>query len=301
MTLPQRVQDELQAAEALENADKAARANAAQVLTSAADLIVPPTTPQASANPQVPPPPAQPAQPDEDFRQKYKSLQGVYNADVVQLRNQLKEMASVVQSLTAQKTAPQSSAPTVDPKDIETFGEEMMGMVQRYVTGAVTALESRIVQLETTVNGVAQKTAETAEQQFYKLLTDLVPDWRKINTQNEWLQWLGEVDDIYGVPRQQALDHAFGNSDAHRVAKVFKAFKDAQPPVSTSTLDSLITPDGAASVAPTAVGTNKPILSQKAITDFYNDLARGTYAGRQEEADAIEARINEAVAENRVR
>jgi hypothetical protein len=301
MSLPQRVQDELLAAEALEAADKAARSQAPTTVANAADLIVQPAPSAVSAPPQEPPPPAPPpAQEEETYRHKYKSLQGVYNADVVQLRNQIKDLVSQVQVLSSVKEAPQAAQSSVDPKDIEVFGEEMMGMVQRYVTGAVTTLESRIAGLEASINGVAQRTAETAEQHFYKLLTELVPDWRKVNGDDTWLEWLGVADDVYGVPRQAALDNAFKNLDAHRVANVFRAYKAALPKVSTPTLESQITPDGAGNSAP-APAPAKPFLSEKAIMSFYKDMAQGAYVGREKEAETIEAEINLAVAEGRVR
>lgn len=308
MTLPTRVQEELLAAEALEAADKAAREASVQSLNSAADLIVP-QQPQFESAPQQAPAPAAPtAQVDDSVRQeyealkqKYKTLQGIYNADSVAMRQQLSDLAGQVQSLTsARQVESQPAAVSVDPKDIESFGEEMMSMVQRYVTGAVKVLESRIAQLETTVNGVAAKATQTQEKQFYDLLTKLVPNWRAVNTEDRWLEWLGVEDDVYGVPRQAALDNAFKAGDAQRVANVFTAYLASQPKPASNGLAGQVAPSGAGNpVAPTAVA--KPIISQKAINDFFRDVALDKYVGREQEAAAIEHEINVAVAENRVR
>lgn len=37
------------------------------------------------------------------------------------------------------------------------------------------------------------------------------------------------------------------------------------------------------------------------VTAFYNDVARGKYAGREREQERIEALINQALAEGRIR
>lgn len=304
MSLPQRVEEQLKAAEALEAADKAAREqSAAPVVADAAQLLVVPETPPVSAPPQAPATPAAPAAPVEDFQHKYKVLQGMYNADVVKLRAQVSDLTEVIQRLQTQSPAPsQEPASTVDPKDIETFGEEMMGMVQRYVTGAVKVLEARVAAVEQAVNGVAQSTAETSRQQFYTLLTKLVPDWREVNVDEGWLTWLGQADDVYGVPRQSALDNAFKHLDAQRVANVFTAFKAAQPRTpAPPSLEAQVSPSGAGGSSAPAAPAAKPVVSERAIQAFYKDLALGAYAGRDAEANAIEAQINAAVAEGRVR
>lgn len=297
MQLPQRVQDQLQAAEALEQADQAARAQALPRVSSISDLIAPVPAPVA-APPQVQAPVAQPPTPKDDFEHKYRVLQGMYEADVKQLKAAVRDL-TVAQSNRAAEQSP-AAAPTVDPKDVEAFGNDMMDMVQRYVTGAVNTLEARVQALEAQLGSVTQDTAQTKEQQFYALLGQLVPAWRAVNETEAWLQWLGVRDEVYGLPRQAALDNAFGRLDAPQVAKVFSAYISSIPAApAIPSMDNQITPDGAGSSAP-QVQAAKPILSERAITAFYNDKARGAYAGREAEADAIEAQIDAAVAEGRV-
>jgi hypothetical protein len=303
MSLPQRVQEQLQAAEAMEQQEQAAREAAAKAAptVSLADLTAQPQNPPASEPPApvaaVPPPVA----PKEDFEQKYRTLQGMYSADVKQMRTQIGQLVEQVRSLQTKEPEP-PPAPATDPQDIVKFGEDMMEMVQRYVTNAVTAVTARIEALERTVNGVNEKAALTAEQQFYTLLDQLQPDWKQINEDPRWLAWLGVKDDVYGVPRQAALDRAFQQEDARQVAKVFQAFVASLPKTPAQpTLDNQVVPDSAGGTTPPTPTPNKPMLSERAITAFYNDVARGVYVGRQAEQDALEAQINAAVAEGRVR
>lgn len=296
MQLPQRVQDQLQAAEALEAADQVARAQAPTRVSSVADLVAPIPAPVAVAAPQPAAPAPAPAAPKDDFEHKYRVLQGMYEADVKQVKAELRDLKAA-QSARAQEPAP---LPVADPRDVEAFGNDMMDMVQRYVTGAVNTLEARIQNVEAQLGSVTQETALTKEQQFYALLGQLVPSWRAVNDTDAWLQWLGVKDEVYGLPRQAALDNAFNRLDAQQVAKVFNAYVSSVPAApAPASMENQITPDGAGSSAP-QVEAAKPILSERAITAFYNDKARGAYRGREAEADTLEAQIDTAVAEGRV-
>lgn len=305
-----RVQADLQAAEALE-AQLQAPTSGAPVVTSVADLVAPPAAnppPNEPTQQQAPVEPvAQPAPPKEDFEHKYRVLQGMYSADVASTKKQLSEMerrfAGVVDELTTLKARETSAAPApaVDSKDVENFGADLVEMVQRHMDKVLALVNTRLGTLEQKVNGVTQQTALTQEQQFYATLGTLVPDWKEINVDQRWLAWLAQEDPVYGAPRQAALDVAHQRMDPVRVASVFKAFKDGlPPPPAPSSLADQVAPSGAASVVPVATPP-KPFLSEKAINDFYRDLGRGFYAGREAEANQIEAEINAAVAEGRVR
>jgi hypothetical protein len=142
----------------------------------------------------------------------------------------------------------------------------------------------------------------TLEQQFYAALKGLVPDWEQVNTNDNWLQWLAETDPVYGMPRQAALDNGRKNLDVQRVANVFNAFKAAHPVKQQDSLASQVAPTTVASPAPvTPVATQKPILAAKFIEKFYSDQAKGRYVGREAEMNRLEAEINQAAAEGRIR
>ena len=311
--LPTRVQAELNAADALMAQDQAARAAAPPVATIA-DLTKPPV-PQAQTPvppPTAPTPPAAP--PAESFEQKYKSLQGKYNAEVPALARKAAEQDRVIAEMSAQlRTLTETkAAPTTPPvsdaqdiKDIKDFGPDLCEMVARVtskkIAEAMAALEPRLAQLGGQVTTVTQQAAVSAETQFYQLLSKLMPDWEQINGQEAWLKWLGVIDPVYGVRRQAGLDDAFAKLDAERVATVFSTFKASIPPAPTpETLQNQQVPDTSGGSPPPAPDA-KPILSQQAVQAFYRDQSRGVYAGREAEAAAIEAQIDIAVAEGRVR
>lgn len=304
MSLPQRVQDDLLAAEALEAQFNQERAQPSQAVQNVSELTAPLAV--VSAPPQIAEPP--PASPKEDFEQKYRTLQGKYAAEVPTLSRQVNEANRRVNDLDRQLQELQRAKPveppqklSTDPKDVENFGADLIEMVQRYAERKSAEMESRIAALEQQITGVSEKAEVTLEQQFYATLDQLVPQWRQINGDSRWLTWLGETDPVYGAPRQAALNSARTNLEVQRVAAVFNAFLTSLPePVKPGSLANQVAPTGSASSAP-AVAPAKTFVSEKAIKDFYNDLGRGRYAGRQSEADAIEAVINSAIAEGRVR
>lgn len=321
MTLPKAIQRQADEAAAQEQALQQRTAQAPELVTDPAKL---------PANEPAPPQPSEPAQPaatpaptpkpDDSLEQKYKTLQGMYNSQVPQLQRALKAaqdqyttVSQTVEELKARLDKPSKpqDKPAADPKDVENFGADLVDMVNRQAeriyaamvsqfNDSVTSFDARLKAVEQSVTGVSQKADTTLEQQFYAALSGLVPDWETVNSDERWLAWLSEVDPIYGVPRQSALDAAHKAMDPRRVANVFNAYKTQHPPKAAQSMSNQVTPSGAAAPAPTAAPA-KPILSEKFITKFYQDVALSRYAGRDKEMQRIEAEINSAIAEGRVR
>lgn len=307
-------------------ADEAAAAEAAiaQQVQQASEVVVmdPSQLKPANEPPSAPPvvePQTPPAPPAEDWQQKYRSLQGMFAQKTSELQtqnkqyeSQLAQMQAQIQALSQARAQEEAKTKTeADPKDIENFGADMVEMVQRYAErvfqsmasqfGAKVAdFETRLKNLETQVSGVSDRTNLTLEQQFYATLNNLVPDWEDINKDERWLKWLADIDPVYGAPRQAALDAAHQKLDVERVANVFRAFKATAPAKPQSSLANQVAPSGAAASVPTAPQT-KPILSSKFVEKFYNDLAKGRYVGKEQEAASIDAEINTAAAEGRIR
>ncbi len=315
-TLPKAIQREVDQAEA-------AQAALAQQAQQSAETVVSDPSQLASANDS---PGAQeqhiaPAPPPavEDWQQKYRSLQGMfaqktgelqaqnkaYESQMTQMQRQLDALAqSRKQEEVKEKTA-------ADPSDVENFGADLVGMVQRYAervframseqfSSQAAALDSRVSALEQQVRGVSTRTEATIEQQFYATLGALVPEWERVNQDPRWLSWLGETDPVYGATRQVALDAAHQAYDAQRVANVFRAFTSTLPTKASNSLANQVAPNGAAAAAPSGPAA-KQILSAKFVEKFYNDMAKGKYNGREAEAQRIEAEINQAAGEGRIR
>lgn len=320
--LPRAVQAQVEAAEAvLAQANTAPDSGVGGVPADLAQLAQTPTEPPQVETPttQETAPTAAPAQQPDVWEARYKSLQGLFNKEVPVLQHQVKELTARLQEMEQAKkveqTQPKEQKPTVDPKDVEAFGSDLVEMVQRVanqilggvaakVDGTLSGVVQRIAALEQVVQGTTQTVAYTAEQTFFAQLSKAVPDWEEVNADQRFLSWLGAVDPVLGASRQAALDAAQKALDARRVAAIFNAFKDTLPKQAptqktATNVEKQISPSTVAAAAPQGK-PEKPVLTQKQIADFYRDVGLGRYNGRQAEHDRIEKLINEAIADGRV-
>lgn len=274
-------------------------------------------TPAPVAAPVPAPAPAEPSKDAAYWEQRFKTVAGMYQKTVPELQAQLAELqksvAATQQQLAAKPEPKSPEQPVVDPKDVAAFGEDLVEMVQRQaktiysamaaqVNDLVARFEQRVTALEQQVTGVAKKADTSIEQQFYMTLSKLVPDWEAVNESQEWLAWLAQVDPVYGAPRQAALDAAFNRFDVERVASVFDAFKASRPaPAPAPSLANQVAPSTSGTAAAPAATEQKPIYTQKTLNDFFLDVAKGRYRGREAEAARIERELETAAAEGRIR
>lgn len=273
----------------------------------------PVTDPVASA-----PAPAPSPTPDSVWEQRYKTLQGIHQAEKRQIGQAQQALAEKVETLTAQlqelaaarTSAEPQTKPQMNPEDVERFGSDLVEMVQRGAAATIAAttksfsdtvarLETRLGALEQAVTGVHKQTTETREEQFYTTLSKLVPDWENINASEEFLAWLAEVDPVYGVQRQVGLTAAHQSLRADHAANVFEAFKSSRKPKQDTSL--MVAPRGTGGSPTPTAPTTPVVVTQREIQQFFHDVARGKYAGREAEAVRREAEINAAVAAGRVK
>lgn len=316
--LPKRIQEQLDQANALMSAATQAQADpqpAAQVVEPAP---VAPVVAEPVAQAPAPAPEVRPADPEEKWEARYKTLQGMHNKNMEDMKARVRAVEQqneqLAAQLTAQKNAPVPSA-NPDPKYAEVFGQDLVEMVQRVAEQmlgtAAKQIDDRMSAIEQKLTGTTKAVVQTAEEMFLTRLKEQVPDYVEVNANPDFLGWLAEIDDVYGVPRQDALTRAADALDAERVAKVFKAFKALRTPApqpSTepaapvrnvqSELERQVAPS---TVASNPVPTAQPVRFRVAdVTAFYENLRLGKYRGRDQEAAAIEAQINLALAEGRI-
>ena len=315
-TLPRAVQQQVEAAEALLAANNQPETpTPAEPAPEPAPQIQPPvqeTAPVAETAP-TPAPPT-----DDAWERRYKTLQGLFNAEVPKLQQQNKDLSAKLQEAIdrlekqAQQPAATEQRPAVDPKDVENFGSDLVEMVQRqtqHVLGSVAGkldavvadFEKRLTQVEQALRGTTQTVAMTAEEVFFNRLATAVPDWEQVNANDAFLAWLADVDPVYGQPRQAALSAAQQSLDVARVAAIFNAFKATlpKPNQAQNALAKQVSPKTAAAAQPAPI--EKPVVTQAQIQAFYKEVATGKYRGREAEAAQLEAVINDAIADGRVR
>lgn len=277
-----------------------------------------PTPAPAVPEPQAEPAPSPAPAPHADFDrllQQHRSLQGVHRS----LEDRARQSASEAQQLRDEverlkrerEQAP--AAPTVDHKDTEVFGDDLVNMVVRQAKSQMApemqAIRTQIQEILGYLQGTNKAVAQTAEEVFVSRLKDAVPDYAEINVDPGFLQWLGEEDPVYGLPRQAALDNASKRLDVERTAKVFLAYKALtakpaapaapQKSAAASELERQVSPSNA-SAAPPAPRATRTYILEKEIEDFYREVQQGKYRGKEELRGQIEQTINNALAAGRV-
>lgn len=293
----------------------------------------PPAAPDPAAPPAAPPAPAAPAvdmsEPtEEDYRQRFLTLQGKYDAEVPRLRQQVDGLQHVLASL---DTTPPQLTP-IKPDEggdyvqklatiKEEFGDEFVDAI---VQEAVSRIQPQIGELQEAASQHNRRLEETriaaaqdAQAQMYTHLNTQIPNWREINRHPVFHQWLSGIDIFSGAQRQRLLEHAFAANSGPRVAAFFLAFLGEQtatgappntqqppglpetPPTPRPSLDTFAAPGRTAAAPPAASATQGRIWTRAEISAFYSAKRRGEYSSA--DADALERDLIAAGKEGRVR
>jgi hypothetical protein len=197
----------------------------------------------------------------------------------------------------------------VTDKDVEDFGGDLVDLIGRKAADVVNAEMSRLraenAQLREEVGSVSEQQGEARRDVYFSNLERLVPDYRELNVDPDFLEWLAEVDTMSGQPRQNFLNNAFESYDVDRTAVLFDAFKEltaaaAKPKVVPKELQRQVAPGTSKASSVATTNANERIWKMSEIDRFYRDVARGTYKGNDAEQARIEAEIDQAVLEGRL-
>ena len=265
------------------------------------------------------------AQPKESWEQKYKTLQGMYNADVPRLNaknrevsarvSQLEQLLSTMQQSTKPEE-PVSTDPLITDADMKEYGDSI-DVMRRAAREEVNAANGRIAQLEKTiqqrqgfvpqVQQVQAQQQASSEQAFWSGLSNEVPNWQDINDNADFQSWLLSIDPLTGISRQTYLEDAQKNLDTRRVASFFAAWeKEFGTPEtarenrsnSNSQLEKQVAPGRGRSGKPASQESKN--YSPADIQKFFEDVRKGKFKGREEERGRMERDIFSAQREGRI-
>ena len=324
MALPKQVQAQLKELEKIEQ-QLAQGTNPAPADPAPQDdpkPAEPPADPEpAPAEPkpvETKPTPTEPVA-DEKWEQKYKTLKGMYDAEVPRLHAELRDLKATVESLRkATETKPAEPAKPAEPTklvtdaDVEAFGQDLIE-VQRKVAREVAAefraeldtLKAENADLRKQIGETGSKVTEAS---FETRLHRLVPDFEAINTDPAWIAWLEEVDPMLRGPRKMAAQSAFNSGDAEGVAHYVNLFKAATAPAAVEPaspkaeeLERQIQPSrNNASATPNASPKGR-IYSAADVSRMFKQVADLGTRGQFDEARKLEAEIDAAYMEGRVK
>lgn len=257
---------------------------------------------------------------DETFAQKYKTLQGKYDAEVPRLHQQIRDLNAKLQELEkAQKepesepTKPKEKVSYVTDADRAEFGEELID-VQRRVAREVAAeyqeqIEAQAKVIEELRSQVANTGSQIGQMTFAQKLAQLVPDFDKVDRDERWVAWLNEHDPMLRAPRRTQAKAAFDAGDAEAVAHYVNLWKasvaDTQEPVKAkrqAELEKQVAPNRSANSARTqSAGKESKIYSAREVEAAWTKIRTLNTRGQLDDAAELEAQITAAYLEGRVR
>lgn len=321
MALPKQVEQQLKEIEALE---KQLAGDPDATPTPAPDpeptpepVPAEPTTPVPDQPVDKPKEPATSDVPEETWQQKYRTLKGMYDAEVPRLHAQVKELQVYVTQLRDQLAAapaPTAPQPTdarksslVTDDDVEAFGADLIE-VQRKVAREVAMefreeLEALKAQNADLRKQIVQTGSQVGEVTFEQRLFQAVPDWARLNNDPAWIAWLDEIDPMLRGPRRNAAQAAYNANDVQGVAYYVQMFKDMSAPPAVDQRQRELERQ----VQPTRTATAQTPVSQKGKMYTTRDVERMflkvkdlNVSQKFEEARKLEAEIDAAYMEGRV-
>ena len=251
------------------------------------------------------------AEPQVDYAEELKRAQDRWKAADALLKNQGADFRRTKQELEAAKRAAEEQANAlraeleelrvarererpVSSEDlrryftadqIERLGEDECRNIvaaQRAIAEDITKVNRNSVQREIkeALAGVEQERKtlqELRHTQFLSTVDTLVPDWRQIDNDPEFIAWLEEVDELRGTTRRQMGEEASHALDAKRFAAVYNSFKTSRAKPTTVASPKRVLPNGVPPVsAPTAQQKVAPMTPQE-VLEYRNKQARGYY------------------------
>lgn len=271
----------------------------------------------------------------KDWKQKYSVLKGKYDAEVPRLSESLREANSRIARLEDKiaEVATQTIKPPVDepradftPEEIADYGEDLLDVMGRKARSIVeqeyrpqiNQLQTELSTMKTQLGETGQKVAKQETNEVFAQLDATVKDWRNINVDPEFHEWLDQADPYSGQTRKDLMLQAFNRKHAHQVKAFFDGFMkenavvvpqaaDSQPSgqggMQESRLDlgNYVAPGTPKGGGQAGAPKEKRSWTNAEIGRFYGQVQKGHYKNRPEDKARIEADIVAATREGRIK
>lgn len=316
----------------------AARAEAARLAAYPAPAEPPVVTSEGNPPPvvvaEVPPAPAPPVVPvvpaaeEIDWEHRFNSMKGRHDKAQESIRQMSDQITSMQHVIATMSTAPVPGAPAPAAKPLLTeqevgeYGADFLSVVGKKAreefNPEITGLRQKIEELQSQLSNVGGNIAASARDQMLSALDDVkngVPNWKEINKDPKFLQWLALPDLLSGAIRHNLLKAAWERNITPSVLAFFKGFLAEEAALDPAERGPDLTP-----VAPLApekvplatfaapgraksaaeIPAEKPVITPAQIAKFYADSAAGKYRGNETEQKRLEAQIFDAQREGRI-
>jgi len=181
----------------------------------------------------------------------------------------------------------------------------------------VNTLVNENKQLKAQVGNVEGRVEQTAQEDFYTSLTKSLQNWKQINQEPRFLEWLKLPDDMSGITRMDLLQNHFKAGDVARVSMMFKTWATSANypitggdnggnPVTTTTpqIDPLLSqavPDAMGSLGDDQADLGNPVTPMITRAQYQKaavDASKGTIS--MEEFTKITQQFQQLIGEGKV-
>jgi len=237
--------------------------------------------------------------------QRYKVLEGMHKAEAREARRAKEEKAALEAEIAALKAAPAVIPPAPLPIDPamktrleEQFGEQnLQDLLSLVRTSVVPDIES----VKGELGNIAKLSKQSSLETFEGRLDDLVPEWRKINLDPKFVEYMNEEEGNTGMSRLGFANKHMAEHNAPRLARYFAEFAPSDTPAAKVDKKKLTAPPATPARERTPREPDEvPPVRLSEIKQFAEDVKLGKYRDKPAEIAALQAKIDAAMRANRI-
>lgn len=307
MAMPKQVEQAIREVEELEKQLQAQQAQ--QEPEAEAEQQIEPAPETAEVEPTLP---VEPVAQEVDWQQKYRTLQGMYDADVPRLHTQVKELTQQLHQMQLQMEAKPAPTETrehlVTDADKEAFGEDLIDLQRRIAQEVAGHYDAKLSAYESKIEALERRLLQTGDQvgtmTFEQKLHRAIPDFADIDADPRWIAWLDSISPDIRAPRRLLAEQAYKNGDIEGVVHYVNLFRStlepaAKPDKRQSELNRQVAPSRAASGNANVTPQGKQYTMGQ-WGALYDTVAKLYAKGSGDEAQKLEAELNAAMTQGRV-
>ncbi len=255
----------------------------------------------------------------DDFKQKYSTLRGKYDAEVPRLHQQVRDLTDQLQGIKNDMEAakkvdsetPKEEVSYITDADREEYGDDLIDFQRRVAKEASKEYEGRFAQQEKVIEELRKQVSSTGDQvgemSFSQKLNVLVPGFDQLDNDEGWVSWLNGYDPMSRGPRRDQAQAAFDRGDADAVAHYVGLYRESTVPVEQgknsrqAELEKQVTPNRSSSTSASKSLAGSKIYTSKQMDNAWAKTRTLNTQGKYEEAAKLEAELTSAYMEGRVK
>lgn len=235
---------------------------------------------------------------EENWENKYRILQSKYDVEIQRLLKRTEFLEGLLANVTSEKKDVNSNGDFTDTSDpdITELAKEYPAIYRGMEKAINKAFEKVSDTVDKRFGSAKEESLMNSLKQFQSSLDDRAPNWRRINDDPAFLNWLQGKDKYSPYTRHQLLLEAYRQFDLNTVAAFFNGYAELSGQASKN---RFVSPPTTTKPGVTT-SPEKGTYTKEEITKFYNDLSRGRIKLTPAELKAEEEKIFKAMQEGRI-